>query len=86
MTPREARRIALAAQGFTMQSRESKIGWPKLSKAIDAMHLLQIDSVNVVTRSHYLPLFSRLGAYDRSVLDKHTLAKTNRKVFECWAH
>lgn len=86
MTPREARRIALAAQGFTMQSREAKAGWPKLSKAIDAMHLLQIDSVNVVTRSHYLPLFSRLGAYDRSVLDKHTLAKTNRKVFECWAH
>ena len=86
MTPREARRIALAAQGFTLQSREAKAGWPKLSTAIDAMHLLQIDSVNVLTRSHYLPLFSRLGTYDRSLLDKHTLAKTNRKVFECWAH
>ena len=86
MTPREARRIALAAQGFTMQSREAKAGWPKLSKSIDAMHLLQIDSVNVLIRSHYLPLFSRLGAYDRTTLDKHTLAKTNRKVFECWAH
>lgn len=86
MTPREARSIALAAQGFTLQSRETKAGWPKLSKSIDAMHLLQIDSVNVLTRSHYLPLFSRLGAYDRSLLDKHTLAKTNRKVFECWAH
>lgn len=86
MTPREARRVALAAQGFNMQSRETKAGWPKLSKAIDAMHLLQIDSVNVLTRSHYLPLFSRLGVYDRATLDKHTLAKTNRKVFECWAH
>ncbi len=86
MTPRAARRIALAAQGFTRQSRDAKVGWPKLSKAIDAMHLLQIDSVNVLTRSHYLPLFSRLGAYDKSLLDKHTLAKTNRKVFECWAH
>ena len=86
MTPREARRVALAAQGFTMQSRERKAAWPKLSTAIGAMHLLQIDSVNVLTRSHYLPLFSRLGAYDRSLLDKHTLAKTNRKVFECWAH
>ena len=86
MTPREARRIALAAQGFTMQSRERKAAWPKLSKAIGAMHLLQIDSVNVLSRSHYLPLFSRLGTYDRSLLDKHTLAKTNRKVFECWAH
>ncbi len=86
MTPREARRIALAAQGFTLQSRDTKAGWPKLAKAIDAMHLLQIDSVNVLTRSHYLPLFSRLGAYDRGTLDGHTLAKTNRKVFECWAH
>ena len=86
MTPLEARRIALAAQGFTQQSREANAGWPKLSKTIHAMHLLQIDSVNVLTRSHYLPLFSRLGAYDRATLDKHTLAKTNRKVFECWAH
>ena len=86
MTPIEARRIALAAQGFTQQSRETKAGWPKLSAAIDAMHLLQIDSVNVLSRSHYLPLFSRIGAYDRATLDQHTLAKTNRKVFECWAH
>ena len=86
MTPLEARRIALAAQGFNQQSRDAKAGWAKLSKAIDAMHLLQIDSVNVLTRSHYLPLFSRLGTYDRATLDKHTLGKTNRKVFECWAH
>jgi hypothetical protein len=50
------------------------------------MHLLQIDSVNVLTRSHYLPLFSRAGAYDRAALDKRTLAKSGRHVFECWAH
>ena len=86
MELREARRIALAAQGFTQQTRDGKAGWPKLGRAIDDMHLLQIDSVNVLTRSHYLPLFSRLGAYDRGLLDKHTLAKTNRKIFECWAH
>ncbi len=86
MTPLEARRIALAAQGFTQQSRDGRAGWPKLGRAIDDMHLLQIDSVNVLTRSHYLPLFSRLGAYDRTTLDKHTLGIANRKIFECWAH
>ena len=86
MTPREARRIALAAQGFRKQPRDKPATWAKLAATIDEMHLLQIDSVNVLTRSHYLPLFSRVGTYDRALLDKHTLAKTNRHVFECWAH
>ncbi|MDE2385975.1 MAG: YcaQ family DNA glycosylase [Alphaproteobacteria bacterium] len=82
----EARRIALSAQGFRQQPRDKSAGWARLASTIDEMHLLQIDSVNVLTRSHYLPLFSRLGAYDRATLDKRTLAKTGRTVFECWAH
>lgn len=86
MELREARRIALAAQGFRQQSRDKPAGWAKLASTIDEMHLLQIDSVNVLTRSHYLPLFSRLGNYDRAALDKRTLAHTNRSHFECWAH
>jgi uncharacterized protein YcaQ len=86
MELREARRIALAAQGFRQQSRDQPVGWAKLASTIDEMHLLQIDSVNVLTRSHYLPLFSRAGTYDRAALDKRTLAKSNRHVFECWAH
>ncbi len=86
MELREARRIALAAQGFRQQSREKSAGWAKLASTLDEMHLLQIDSVNVLTRSHYLPLFSRTGSYDRVALDKRTLAKSNRHVFECWAH
>ena len=86
MEIREARRIALAAQGFRQQSRDKPAGWAKLASTLDEMHLLQIDSVNVLTRSHYLPLFSRAGTYDRAALDKRTLAKSGRHVFECWAH
>ena len=86
MELREARRIALAAQGFRQQSRDKPATWAKLASTIDEMHLLQIDSVNVLTRSHYLPLFSRTGAYDRAALDKRTLAKSDRHIFECWAH
>jgi uncharacterized protein YcaQ len=56
-------------------------------RAIDRLGLLQIDSVNVLARAHYLPLFSRLGNYDSVHLD--TLAwgrKSKRGLFEFWAH
>ncbi len=86
----EAQRIALVAQGFSGQSRDAKPNtkptWLKLAKAIDELHLLQIDSVNVLVRSHYMPLFSRLGNYGRDKLDERSLAQTNRHMFECWAH
>ena len=82
----EARRLSLAAQGFGLHDRNAASSWSALAKTIDRLHLLQIDSVNVLVRSHYLPLFSRLGNYDRSVLDNRTLAPKNRHVFECWAH
>ena len=86
LTRTEARRVALHAQGFQNQSRDGKKNWPAISKTIDPLLLLQIDSVNVLVRSHYLPLFSRLGNYDRSILDKRTLETKNRHMFECWAH
>ena len=82
----EARRIALHAQGFAKQDRSSKVPWSKIASTINQMQLLQIDSVNVLVRSHYLPLYARLGNYDRAVLDSRTLASTGRHVFECWAH
>ncbi len=85
---KSARRLALTAQGFSgAQPAPGKTTrWQALSKIIDNLNLLQIDSVNVLSRSHYLPLFSRLGNYDKEVLDKHTLAAKNRRCFEYWAH
>ena len=82
----EARRIALAAQGFGQPKTDEASGWTAQNKELKRLHLLQIDSVNVLTRSHYLPLFSRLGNYDRTALDKRTLAYKTRSHFECWAH
>jgi uncharacterized protein len=82
----EARRIALHAQGFTGQSRDTKATWPKMQAMIEKLHLLQIDSVNVLVRSHYLPLYARLGHYDVSALDARCFTQSKRHFFECWAH
>ncbi|MBI2719199.1 MAG: YcaQ family DNA glycosylase [Rhizobiales bacterium] len=82
----EARRIALAAQGFAGPPRTAKIGWAAMARTIAQLNLLQIDSVNVLVRSHYLPLFSRLGAYDRELLDARAFGGKRRALFECWAH
>ncbi len=82
----EARRLALSIQGFGNVRADKPSNWQALAREMKRLHLLQIDSVNVLTRSHYLPLFSRLGNYDRAHLDTRTLADTNRHVFECWAH
>jgi uncharacterized protein YcaQ len=84
---KQARRIALTAQGLSGNQPEPKATrWSTLGRTIDDLNLLQIDSVNVLSRSHYLPLFSRLGSYDRDVLDAHTLGDRKRKCFEYWAH
>jgi uncharacterized protein len=82
----EARRVALCAQGFGQAKTNEASGWATQNKELKRLHLLQIDSVNVLTRSHYLPLFSRLGNYDRAALDKRTLNHQGRVAFECWAH
>jgi hypothetical protein len=85
LSPSEARRIALTAQGFNGMIRASDVSAAALPNAIRRLGLLQIDSVNVLTRAHYLPLFSRLGAYDRAALDALAAAKTKR-FFEYWGH
>lgn len=82
----QARRIAINAQGFEGTAKNSNSSWKRLQRGLDKTQLLQIDSVNAVCRSHYLPLFSRTGLYQQSVLDKYTLEKTNREVFEYWGH
>lgn len=82
----QARRIALAAQGFGAR-RPDAPGRHHLSRVIDRLQLHQIDSVNVLTRAHYLPAFSRLGAYDTTDLDQLAWgAARQRKLFEYWAH
>jgi uncharacterized protein len=86
LTTAEARRIALAAQGFNFPKRGAKANWAKISKTIDRLNLLQIDSVNVLVRSHYLPVFSRLGHYDHATLDARTFGNKKRAMFECWSH
>ncbi len=81
-----ARRIALAAQGFA-SARPPATHTGSLRRSIDRLGLLQIDSVNVLTRAHYLPLFSRLGNYDSSQLDALAWGrKSKRGLFEFWAH
>lgn len=80
----DARRIALAAQGFA-RPRPATVGTRQITGALHRMRILQIDSVNVFSRSHYMPLFARLGPYDPALLDK--LAFSRRPTWvESWAH
>lgn len=82
-----ARRIALAAQGFGSPRPNGKLNAGHLKRWIARLGLLQIDSVNVLARAHYLPLFSRLGAYDRADLDRLAWGRRGeRALFEFWAH
>jgi len=81
----EARRIALAAQGFT-EARPSAAEAPHLKKLTRRLGLLQIDSVNVLVRAHYMPAFSRLGAYGAALLDKAAYDGRRRHLFEYWGH
>lgn len=85
LTAGEARRTALAAQGFGQPRPEGEIGKRQLVKVIERLGVIQIDSVNVVSRTHYLPAFSRLGAYPRPLLEEIAWAK-KRPLFEYWAH
>ena len=84
LTAGEARRIALAAQGFG-GPRDAPLGRRQLTKLIERLGVVQIDSVNVVSRTHYLPAFSRLGAYPRELLEELAWAR-KRPLFEYWAH
>lgn len=85
----QARRIALAAQGFGEgrfgDSRPDAPTARRFRTLKRRLGVVQIDSVNVVTRTHYLPAFSRLGAYPRDLLETEAWAK-KRSLFEYWGH
>ena len=80
----QARRIALAAQGFNDPPPRGRIDRRHLRRVLQRTGLLQIDSVNVVVRAHYAPLFSRLGPYPMPLID--TMAYTDGDLFEYWGH
>ena len=81
----QARRIALAAQGFADGLRDRPAdGWA-LRRVLARVGVLQIDSVNVLARAHYLPLFSRAGPYDTAMLDRAAW-NAPRRLFEYWGH
>jgi uncharacterized protein len=84
-----ARRIALAAQGFGRPRPARAPSIDRIAAVVSRLGALQLDSVNVFCRSHYMPVFSRLGAYDRSRLDRiagHGRGKVDRRLIEYWAH
>jgi uncharacterized protein YcaQ len=85
LTAGEARRIALAAQGFGAPRPDGPVGKRQLLKLIERLGVVQIDSVNVVSRTHYLPAFSRLGAYPRALLEEVAWGK-KPALLEYWGH
>ncbi|WP_338523291.1 winged helix-turn-helix domain-containing protein [Pseudomonas batumici] len=84
---KQARRLALAAQGFQRRKTQASIKPVQVNRLIERLGVLQIDSVNALVRSHYLPLFSRLGNYAPDLLDQAAWSQGRRRtLFEYWGH
>jgi uncharacterized protein YcaQ len=89
LTAGQARRVAVAAQGFHEPKPRGPVNRAHLRRLISRIQVLQLDSVSVAVRAHYAPVFSRLGPYDRDVVDRaawsHS-ARSPRLLVEYWAH
>ncbi|MGH3646784.1 MAG: winged helix-turn-helix domain-containing protein, partial [Micromonosporaceae bacterium] len=81
----QARRIALAAQGFAEPAPTTPVDVRRLRRLVERLGVLQVDSVNVLLRAHYMPAYSRLGAYPRDQLDR-LAGERPRRLFEYWGH
>ena len=81
----QARRIALAAQGFTRARPAGPVTGAHLRRTVRRLGFFQIDSVNVLQRAHYLPLYSRMGPYDLEIFHR-AAGRAPRAMFEYWAH
>ncbi|HET9303616.1 MAG TPA: crosslink repair DNA glycosylase YcaQ family protein, partial [Propionibacteriaceae bacterium] len=81
----EARRIALAAQGFGVPKPQRPLTMRDVQAVTNRLAQFQIDSINVVTRAHFMPLFSRLGPYDQGLLERAAY-RWPRRLFEYWGH
>lgn len=83
----QARRIAVAAQGFTDAKPTGPVTRAHLKRLMARIQVLQLDSVSVAVRAHYAPVFSRLGPYDRDVLDRAAWGpRSARLLAEYWVH
>jgi uncharacterized protein YcaQ len=85
LTARQARRIALHAQGLSRPRRAAEPGARHIRRLADDLGVIQVDSVNVLARAHYLPAFTRLGAYPREALEREAWGK-KPALFEYWGH
>ena len=81
----QARRIALVAQGFR-DPRHSVPTMRTFNRTLLRTGVLQVDSVNVLQRAHYMPLFSRMGPYDSGMLERAASGRERRRLVEYWAH
>lgn len=89
LTAAQARRTAVAAQGFHEPRPAGPVTRAHLKRLIARLQVLQLDSVSVTVRAHYAPVFSRLGPYDRGLLDRAAWsrsARSPRLLVEYWAH
>ncbi|HJQ91409.1 MAG TPA: crosslink repair DNA glycosylase YcaQ family protein [Acidimicrobiia bacterium] len=84
LTIDQARRFALGAQGFADPRPTGRVDVRHFRRVVDRIGLVQLDSVNVFSRTHYMPFFSRLGAYDRAALDAWLWGSS--EMFEYWGH
>lgn len=89
LTAAQARRVAVAAQGFHEPKPAGAVTRAHVKRLVARLQVLQLDSVSVAVRAHYAPVFSRLGPYDREILDRaawsHS-ARSPRLLVEYWAH